>query len=281
MYDIWFLGERFLSEVKDMLLDMVEDAEKNKKITLLFIQEFFNIKTITNPHGIEEFATGRTINALIDKINDAKYKLPKYLVVMMDKDIIEDIDQSVTYDQAQSICGEMTRWLLRQINTAIRRKRLDLLQKRPGALSGYATKVVHVRMLCRVGMFHEQSRIHNILQLRPKYNDQLNDEAAKLDHYMLTIKSCHTYEDFDKSGKLSQKGKKALWYEIDDLLQRFDMDKVKLLPNPKNPPKQAQNQSPRGATSSFFQENRQHRRLTVRSTWIPMHKCMGKHNDRY
>ena len=70
--------------------------------------------------------------------------------------------------------------------------------------------------------------------MRPKFNDALNTAVAKIDQYIMTINSCNTQYHFDCWGNLSQKGKNALWMEIDDLIERFDSDAVKLLPTPKN-----------------------------------------------
>ena len=50
---------------------------------------------------------------------------------------------------------------------------------------------------------------------------------------MLTINSCNQYEHFEKGGKLSQAGKAAFFHEIDDLIQHFDLDKIKLRPAPR------------------------------------------------
>ena len=72
-------------------------------------------------------------------------------------------------------------------------------------------------------------------QLRSKFNDALNDNVAKNEHHIMTINSCDSYEHFDRAGKLSIKGKRAFWREIDDLIQCFEENCVKLLPNPKNP----------------------------------------------
>ena len=51
------------------------------------------------------------------------------------------------------------------------------------------------------------------------------------------MNTCNCYEDFDRSGNLLLKGKCKFWLELDDLIQKFDSDRIKLLPNPKNPPK--------------------------------------------
>ena len=67
-----------------------------------------------------------------------------------------------------------------------------------------------------------------------KFNDALNDAVAKVDQYILTINSCSQYKHFDKKGNLSLKGKHDFWWELDDLIDRFEANRVKLLPNPKN-----------------------------------------------
>ena len=86
-------------------------------------------------------------------------------------------------------------------------------------------------MLRPVGSFDEHTTLVN--NVRAKFNDALNDSAAKVDEFMLTITSCQQYEHFDKKGKLSANGMFAFFLELDDLLQRFDLDKIKLKPMPK------------------------------------------------
>ena len=116
----------------------------------------------------------------------------------------------------------------------IRRLRIHLLDKKPGAASGFDTSIIYVRMLKRVGSYN--GRMGHITQLRNKFNDALNNAVAKTGQHILTVNSCYSYEDFDCDGNLSSKGRKSFWLEIDELLQRFDTDKIKLWPNPKNPP---------------------------------------------
>ena len=83
------------------------------------------------------------INAIIPR-----KQLPKYLIVVPDKDIIQEIE--VESDNAVVILQDITRWMVRQIDTVIRRKRLDFLGSKPGAVSSFLTKTVYVRMLHRV-----------------------------------------------------------------------------------------------------------------------------------
>ena len=53
----------------------------------------------------------------------------------------------------------------------------------------------------------------------------------------MTINSCNAYEHFSRYGDFSLNGKSCFWNEVDELLERFDRIKIKLLPNPKNQPK--------------------------------------------
>ena len=86
----------------------------------------------------------------------------------------------------------------------------------------------------------KKSCIFNICQFRGKFNEALNSSISKISQYMLTIASCNSYDDFDKHGCLSKKCKMAFWDELDDLIDRFDRDKVKLLPTPSQPLKTVQ-----------------------------------------
>ena len=71
--------------------------------------------------------------------------------------------------------------------------------------------------------------------LRAKFNDALNDSAAKLNQFMLTVNSCNSYEHFDKAGKLSIKGKSNFWDELDELIQKFDTDSYQATSQSKKP----------------------------------------------
>ena len=226
--------ENIHNEIKSKL----HETEKSKKgdSTPLFIDEFFNIEILYGTADLDTSAMDRVVNALIGHMNSKGAMLPKYLVVIIDKDMLHDVDQNLSYEDATIFVNETVRWVVRQISTAIRRKKADLLEKFPGAISGLETKVIYVRMLRRIGKYHEESSMYNINLLRLKFNDALNDAAAKVEHYMLRINSCQSFEDFERSGNLSIRRKTSFWYELDNLIERFDRDKVKLKPTPKNPP---------------------------------------------
>ena len=172
----------------------------------------------------------RIFNALTEAVNDKKATLPNYLIVIIDKDIIEDIEDVHACD-ATSILAETTDWVVHQISMVVHHKWVDLLEKKPGSLSGLSTSIIFTRMLCRVGSYHPDSCLAATLALKNRFNDVLNDATAKINQYILTINSCNAYEHYNKHGMLSLHGKSAFWFELDDLLERFDSIRVKLLPN--------------------------------------------------
>ena len=201
----------------------------------LFITEYYNIKSFCEPSAAGvDLAIARMVNNLTEAIIK-RNRLPKYLIVIPDRDIINDVDLS--NKNAVKTIQQITRWFVRQLDTIIRQRRVDFLDKHPGAVAGFTTKIIFVRMVRRIGFFNENSKMASICRARPKFNDALNDSCAKINQFMLTIASCNAYEHFDKGGVLSRLGKKEFWLELDEVMDRFDKDRIKLLLNPKNPPK--------------------------------------------
>ena len=127
---------------------------------------------------------------------------------------------------------DLVQWLVRQLDMVVRRKCMELLECKPEAAAGYTTKLIFVRMPRRIGTFHESSRLKAICDLRPCFNDALNAAIAKIKQFMLMVNYCNTYNHYDRLGNLSPHGKEDFWYEIDDLLERFIRNKMKLLPAP-------------------------------------------------
>ena len=63
----------------------------------------------------------------------------------MDEDIINDVD--VTDEDASRVITLLVNWFVRQINVILCHKRMDILEKKLGAISGCLTRVVFVRMM--------------------------------------------------------------------------------------------------------------------------------------
>ena len=58
----------------------------------------------------------------------------------------------------------------------------------------------------------------------------LHEAVDMRQHHVLSIRNCTSPRYFDGQGNLSVRGKLAFWHEVDNLLERFDVNEVKLLP---------------------------------------------------
>ena len=106
------------------------------------------------------------------------------------------------------------------------------MEFKPGTIYGSDPVIIYVRMLCCVEVFFKRdSRLDLFHSLQVKFNDALNTSTARYDARIMTIATCNTNTHFNHKGELSVKGQCAFWYEVDDLLERFDHNEVKLLPN--------------------------------------------------
>ena len=218
IWDIWFLGDGFLADIFSEFQSMKHRSEKDKKFVPPYMLDFFNAIEFYPRSRTEKdvqpasTAMARIINSLIRAVNSKNARLPKYLVVFLDMDILMDIHfDEVNFFTAKQMVPELTRYVVRQIKTVLCRKRMDLLEKKPGAASGTATEVIYVCMLHRIGSFTDGSVLSQVCALRPRFNDALNDAVAKENQCILTINMCNTFEHFDRNGSLSSKGKNDFW----------------------------------------------------------------------
>ena len=230
-FDTWFVGDRFLRDTYNSFQMTINEASANKKLVQPYLYEFYNLYQ-SNRADAQERAPSRILNALTDLIN-LKQRLPRFLVIVIDSDIISDVD-IFKRDVIKSI-KQMTTWLVKQINIQIRCKRIELMAHSPGTIYGNDPTVIFIQMIRRINVqLRRGSFLEEMYNLRPKFNNTLNEAVSKVDQHILTINSCNTSSHFDHKGRLSTKGKAAFWYEMDDLLERFDKKQIKLLPNPKN-----------------------------------------------
>ena len=165
-------------------------------------------------------ATSRILNKLIDALNKND-RMPKYIIFLLDKDIIGDL-KSIEYGATKNLAN-IVNWLARQCDILIHRKKLQISEKKPGASMGRNFPVcIFTTMLRRLEMFNRESNIARACAMRPKFNEIINEAAACQNYKVMDIHSCNTLDHFDRWGELTSKGKAVMWYEIDDLMERFD-----------------------------------------------------------
>ena len=191
-------------------------AEQNKKLMPPYIQEYYNVSCLTND-DLNTRTIGCIVNALTDALSK-KHKLPRLILVVINKDIIADID--VFDHQAVRMIRDAVDWFTRQIDILIRRKRLEIVNRRPGAIFDDDPAIMFVRMLRRADLhLRRGSKLDETYVLRAKFNDALNDAAARKEHNILTVNTCNIASHFDHLGNLSDKGKTDFWLEIDEQIR--------------------------------------------------------------
>ena len=92
--DIWCVGDGFLDDIQSVYKSMEYQALRNKKIMQFYMSDYYNVKFFCNPKGTgvsARNATARLVNSMtIEALNSDK-KLPKILIMVIDKDIIDSI----------------------------------------------------------------------------------------------------------------------------------------------------------------------------------------------
>ena len=141
-YDVWFVGDSFLRELYNshQALQNTPVPPSGRQTAaeaaeIPYLQEFYNIHGFFYTSlGFFKYATTRIRSSLIDGLNHEKgsKRLPRYVVVMPDKDLLDDTD--VKLPEAKQDLAKIINWLSRQIDIAIIRKKLQLSEKKPGAV---------------------------------------------------------------------------------------------------------------------------------------------------
>ena len=94
--------------------------------------DFFNVRMCYTKDTVNNKLTiTRIQNALIEALKKKDTLLPKYLFMVIDKDLISDLPIT-RHDYMANMTQYLVSWLVRQINSIICRKRVDLFDKKPG-----------------------------------------------------------------------------------------------------------------------------------------------------
>ena len=110
-------------------------------------------------------------------------------------------------------------WLTRKIDIAVRCKRCQINEKKPGAIGSQKDPtIIYIDMIQHIRMPKDNLKLKSILDLRFKFNFILHAAIENQDHCVMSIRSCATANHFDAVGNLTNRGKIAFWHKVDDLL---------------------------------------------------------------
>ena len=194
-----------------------------------YMIDYYNVHAYYQPTNFPKEPAARVVTSLIDAF-DSKKRLPKTMIVIMDKDILKGED--LQDREAHAVLNKTVNWLVKEFDIQTKRRQDTITEARPGAVFADDPTIIFIRMLRRVEHQPLGSRLDTIFSFRSKFNDSLNDAARKIEQKMLTINSCNTSAHYDRWGQLTIRGETDYWKELDELVEKFDLDKIKLRPNP-------------------------------------------------
>ena len=225
IYDVWFVGDQFFREVFPTLQSLKRRA-KVQKINPPYLYEYYNI---FGYYSLMSSANKRCIahlfNAIVTGLN-TRQRLPHLIVIMIDKDIIEDV--GIFDHLAEDIIAKNIGWLFKQIEIMIRCRRMELSDKKPGVVYSNDPRVVLVDMIPRPHVFPQNSIMQGVMSMQQKFNSVLSDAADHFGFHRLYIECCSSEYQFDRMGNLNVQGQEDMWKEINALLEKFDFKKIQL-----------------------------------------------------
>ena len=126
------MGDAFLRDIFDGLQGLKRQAIVNKKVGTPYLFDYYNVFGYYSGDLIRR-KMAKIVNSAIEGLND-RQRLPRFIIVIIDKDIIEDVN--MFGPNGETALREATIWVTRQIEMAVKRRRLEIIEKCPGAISG-------------------------------------------------------------------------------------------------------------------------------------------------
>ena len=235
-FEAWIIGDSFLHDIANSFFALRNAAILNKK-SPPFLFERFNISAYFNTTSSMVKGLACFIHPLVEALNE-KQRLPKYILVIADKDIATTVkyaDYGSTY-----LLGSAIYYIVRLIDIMLERHKLELYDKKPGAVLDNQPKIIWVRMLEHP---QESLKRNKILALRNKFNAVLEETLASNAPNLHLMSIDVNKNDFDLLGNLTAFGKTMFWKELDRGLKKFDQGLISL--HPRKPKAESSAQSTR------------------------------------
>ena len=114
-----------------------------------------------------------------------------------------------------------SKYLFAQITDLFRKRRDQILSKKPGAIShSKHPKIIWVSMINHP---RPTSAVKvNLLSQRDKFNFITDELAAEFGFYIMDIHACKHNCYFDRQSELNSLGKEAYWKDLNYIFKRFD-----------------------------------------------------------
>ena len=226
MFGSWVMPFCVKSSVHSKLWKLKQWWTKNPKP---FLYEYYNVVAeYPSTSNSLRSVIGKIFNCLVNALNE-NVRLPKYILICPDRDIIEYAKQNEF--GASLMFEDLLDWLCRNFETVLDTRREDIRSKRHGALWSYAEpRLVWIQMIPRP--FIDDPAKKFVFAQCKKFNETMEDIVLKFKHsHVMSISFPEDSSNlFDRMGFLSSSGKVAFWREVDKQMKAFDKSETDLRP---------------------------------------------------
>ena len=189
----------------------------NYNLRLLYAEQWSNIRPFL----------ARVFNQLIKVLNMPPFMLPRYILIMLDKDLITSAEL-FNYGVLQTM-EDTLKWLLKKINQVIETRKQDLMGKRPGVVSTTSEpRLVWVTMLRRPDKSLNK-QVHALVRKFNKILEQVISVNQRSHFLKMDLET--TCTNYELIGNLTQIGKLEYWKKLDATMKDLDRGKTELEPS--------------------------------------------------
>ena len=225
-HDLWVIGDVFLKDTINTLKAFKNASKANRKLSPPYMYQHFNVLEYHNMTSSALKGIACQLNLLIEALNERPH-LPKYIVVVHDRDIINET--KCFRFGASYVLGSVIYYLIKQMNILLECQKFDLIDKKPGAACIELLTIIWTHMLKRSKSIAVLSS-NKALSLRGRFNSVLEEWLAQGPSNLCLISINIQETDFNLSGYLTSAGKTTFWKEMDCGIMKFDIGKITLLP---------------------------------------------------
>ena len=194
-----------------------------------YLLEFYNVELCTPGNtSLTRSTIGRLHNQIIQELN-AKDHLPTLIVLLPDKEIIEEacfggFGCKVVFEKSLN-------WLASNIKTALDIRKDDLKVKNAGALlDDISPHIVWIKMLTRPYISNTDKGY--VFAQCNTYNEILSSMVSKFKNSLvMDIPFPQDRNLFDLTGRVTAVGKEMFWREFNRQFRRFDSQPSELSPS--------------------------------------------------
>ena len=226
--DGWIVGDTFVYNTFSVFQASRMEASIDRKKPP-YLHEYYNVQFFCQaPFGNIRSTEGRIINSLIEALN-GKTKLPKYILISVDTDVIQGVVDRICDFGFKSVYYQAIDYLTKEINKLLTLRKEDLRSKRTGALSNsIEPKIIWIQAIKRPFTAHQSRK--ETFKLVGKANDVLEEVVQKYNKtsHILYLDTVNEITHIDGMGNLTAAGKTVFWKELDSTMRRFDKGETEL-----------------------------------------------------